>query len=118
MPTSCPRCGLQLEVAAAARKPAEVPADRDRFDTVRRIQRETAELYGFTAEQITSHQRNARLCLARHVAMHRAARITGLSLQQLAGLFKRDHTTIVHAVQRISGLIAAGEHVMGAHPDA
>ncbi len=68
---------------------------------VRRIQREVAEAYGVPRDDILSERRQKRVAEARQYAMWRARYETHLSLPQIGRLFLRDHTTVIHAVQRV-----------------
>ena len=39
--------------------------------------------------------------LARQVAMHLIRELTGLSLQDIGAIFDRDHTTVMHATEKV-----------------
>ena len=42
--------------------------------------------------------------LARQVAMYEIRRMTTLSLQEIGEAFSRDHTTVMHSIERIENM--------------
>lgn len=63
--------------------------------------------FAVTEREIVSPRRGLNLVQARHVAMFLAKRLTGQSLAAIGMRFgDRDHTTVLHAVRRIEGLMA------------
>lgn len=83
--------------------------------SVRRIQVITANYYGVTLNDILSRRRAANVVLPRQVAMYVAKTLTPLSLPQIGRQFaNRDHTTIWHGVEKISGLLAKDEQLRSA----
>ncbi len=58
--------------------------------------------YGTTRECIISNQRYAYLMPPRHVAVYIACRNTGLSLPEMGRAFKRDHSSMIHARDKIT----------------
>lgn len=63
----------------------------------------TACAYGVTIRDMKSPRRPEPLITARHVAMYLAMRHTGCSSSGLGRWFgRRDHTTVLHAVKRIT----------------
>ena len=76
----------------------------------KRILRETAAEHGFTVAEIQSDMRRAPLARARQLTMWRIAKMTRLSMPHIAKIMgDRDHTTVLHAVRRINGIL--GENV-------
>jgi hypothetical protein len=74
--------------------------------TIARVRKEVSLRYGITEEELCSAQRNAKIVLARHIAMYVAKKITGKSLPEIGRLFGgKDHTTILNAVRRIQHLV-------------
>lgn len=49
----------------------------------------------------------AHLVLARHTAMALVRQVHGISLPRIGRAFRRDHTSVLHAVRRIAALTAA-----------
>lgn len=59
-----------------------------------------------SVKQLEGRQRDAKTALARHAAFYLCRTHTGLSTNQIAGLFGRaDHTTVLHGARRISNLL-------------
>jgi Bacterial dnaA protein helix-turn-helix len=64
------------------------------------IRRAVAAHYGLTDADMVSHDRHRRLARPRQVAMYLARELTGKSYGDIARVFKRDHSTVIHAVKR------------------
>lgn len=61
-----------------------------------------AKHYGTTRELILSNQRYAGIMLPRHVAAYIASQtVTTLSLTEMGRVFKRDHSSMIHARNKI-----------------
>jgi chromosomal replication initiator protein len=64
----------------------------------------TAGSYGFTVDAICGPSRTRPLVTARQVAMYLTRNLTDYSYPAIARVFGgRDHTTVIHAVEKISG---------------
>ena len=85
----CPACGYVFY--------PDIPC------TAARAVSSVARLYGYRDEHITGTKRGRLLSEARHVAMAAVLAVTGWSLQEVGQMFKRDHSTVVYAVQRVAG---------------
>jgi hypothetical protein len=73
---------------------------------VEHIQRAVALHYKIERDDLLSHRRTAPVMLPRQVAMYLAKRLTLKSLPEIGRRFGgRDHTTILHAVRKIGGLV-------------
>lgn len=68
---------------------------------VNRIIVEVARKHGILTEDIFSPSRSKSLVLARHEAMRRARQETQCSYPELARIFRRDTSSIVHACRKI-----------------
>jgi chromosomal replication initiator protein len=86
---------------------ADLIADRQpRPITPAVILESTAEMYGFTVEDLRSKSRRRPLVIARQVAMYVTRELTDLSYPAIAREFGgRDHTTVMHACDKISALM-------------
>jgi chromosomal replication initiator protein len=72
----------------------------------------TAERYGFEIDQLTGRRRHRDLVQARQVAMYVCRQLTALSFPSIAREFGgRDHTTIIHAVERVEQLMKERQEV-------
>lgn len=70
------------------------------------IQKVVAHQYRVPVESMRSKVRTARLAFPRQVAIFLSRELTKCSLTQIGARFGgRDHSTVIHAVQKISGLV-------------
>jgi len=75
--------------------------------TTELIFEKTTEMYGFSKEELIGGSRRRPLVTARQVAMYIFRELTDLSYPAIAREFGgRDHTTVIHAVEKIKGLLA------------
>lgn len=71
--------------------------------TIERIQEAVASFYGVSRDDLTARYRTAKVIRPRHVAMYLCKKLTKRSYPQIAKRFGgRDHSTGVHAFQKIS----------------
>lgn len=69
------------------------------------IQHRVAVAYGLDLRMLLSERRARHLARPRQVAMWLCARLLpGLSLPQIGRAFRRDHTTVLHAIRKIEQL--------------
>jgi len=75
--------------------------------TPKMILDETSDMFGFPVEEIIGASRRRPLVTARQVAMYVFREVTDLSYPAIAREFGgRDHTTVIHAVDKIGNLMA------------
>ena len=90
--------------------PRRAPApggSRDARQTIDRIVRLSADTFGFTVDEILSHDRRPALASARQVAMYLAREHTGETLPAIGRRFGgRNHTTVMHACRRTADRLA------------
>jgi len=96
--------------ASAPQPPSPLRA-RTHFSKAPDILREVASYYNLTLDDLISRTRHRRLSRYRHIAMYLAYRMTTASFPQIAKLLFRDHTTIMHGVDRIEMAIRTDERV-------
>ncbi len=77
----------------------------ERHFSVYEIQLATAAYYGLRLSDLKSTRRERKIARPRQLAMYLAKQMTALSLPDIGGQFDRDHTTIIHAVRTIEGLL-------------
>jgi len=71
--------------------------------TVENIQKTVADYYKIKVADMYSRRRPANIALPRQIAMYLAKELTQKSLPEIGDLFGgRDHTTVLHAVRKIS----------------
>jgi chromosomal replication initiator protein len=61
------------------------------------IQRTVAEFYGLTLAELRSYRHDWRVSRPRQIAAYLCCRLTEHSYPVVGRLFKRDHSTIIHA---------------------
>jgi chromosomal replication initiator protein len=82
------------------------PDEGSREVSVPLIMAETATYFGLTIEDLTGSNRSRLLVTARQMAMYLTRELTDLSLPKIGQAFGgRDHTTVMHATQKIRGLM-------------
>ncbi len=70
------------------------------------VLRAVAEFYGLTVEDLTGRSRRQEVAYPRQVACYLLRQEAGLSLPQIGEcLGGRDHSTVLHACERIAGLL-------------
>ena len=62
---------------------------------------EVASRAGLRVEDLKGANRKRQYSWPRQVAMTRIRRETGLSLPEIGRLFRRDHTTVLHAIRAV-----------------
>jgi chromosomal replication initiator protein len=78
----------------------------DRRVTIEEIQRKVAEHYNIRLTDMSSARRARNVARPRQVAMFLAKQLTSRSLPEIGRKFgNRDHTTVMHAVSRVTGLM-------------
>ena len=79
----------------------------DRRVTIEEIQKRVAEHWNIRLTDMSSARRARAVARPRQVAMYLAKQLTSRSLPEIGRKFgNRDHTTVMHAVQRVSELMA------------
>lgn len=77
------------------------------FATIAQVQRAVAKFYDIGLNELFSIRRTAQVVRRRQIAMYLCRVVTQRSMPEIARRFGgMDHTTILHAVNKISGLVA------------
>lgn len=80
--------------------------------TVPAIIAQTSAYYNVSVEALTGTSRSRKLVDARQVAMYISRELTELSLPKIGAEFgNRDHTTVIHAVKKISDRIKSEQRI-------
>ena len=83
-----------------------ISAEAPRPITPQLILETTAATFGFTVEELKGTSRRRPLTTARQIGMYVARELTDFSYPAIAREFGgRDHTTVIHAVEKIGGLM-------------
>jgi chromosomal replication initiator protein len=76
--------------------------------TVVGIQNAVAEHFGLTVEQLRSPSRESRLAAPRQMAMYLSCELTRDSLPTIAAAFERNHSTVIHARDKLAATCGSG----------
>ncbi|PSL45942.1 chromosomal replication initiator protein DnaA [Salsuginibacillus halophilus] len=97
---------INADLAAEALKDI-VPNAKPKVITIADIQVKVASYYQIKQEEITAKKRTKTVAFARQMAMYLSRELTDASLPKIGEEFGgRDHTTVIHAHERISKMIA------------
>ncbi len=99
--------GEPLSIDLAERVLGDILSDtQPRPITPELILSSTAEMFGFTVDDICGKSRRRPLVTARQIGMYVMRELTDLSYPAIAREFGgRDHTTVIHAVEKIGALM-------------
>jgi len=75
------------------------------------IIRTTAQAFGFTVEDVLSSSRRQPLVLCRQISMYLCRELTDLSLPKIGEHFNRDHTTVLHSVDKVKRILRSDRAV-------
>ena len=102
---------ITMELAEDALKDIINPDKPDKI-TPELIIRVVAEHYGVNPEDITSKKRNSEFVQPRQVVMYLCRELTDTSFTNIGKLLgKKDHTTIIHGVNKVSAEIQTNEEL-------
>ena len=88
------------------------PAIRNNDITIDMIIRKTAEYFNVTDYDIKGKSRNKNIMLARHISIYLASKLTSYSLSEIGkSMNGKDHTTIMHSVDKIKSLLSTDESI-------
>ena len=95
---------ITLDLAQSILK--DLTESSQRVITIGEIQRVVARHYSLTVSQLVSRTRSPRIVVPRQIAMYLCRKLTKASLPQTGRAFgKMDHSTVHHAVRKISRLL-------------
>jgi chromosomal replication initiator protein len=102
-----------LTLAEAEKHLHDILGDRQpRPITPQLILETTAQMFDFTVEELKGKSRQRPLVTARQIAMYVFRELTDLSYPAIAREFGgRDHTTVIHAVEKIKALMGERRQV-------
>ena len=80
-----------------------LPSPRETIDiTCELIQKTVADYYNIPVVELKAKKRNREISVPRQIAMMLTRELTELSLTQIGSEFNRDHTTVIHACDKIT----------------
>ena len=94
----------EVSIALAREALRDLLSIQNRQISVENIQKTVADYYKIKVADMYSKKRPASIARPRQIAMYLAKELTQKSLPEIGELFGgRDHTTVLHAVRKISG---------------
>lgn len=94
--------GINVDLAQDALKDI-IPATKPREVSIKLIQEMVSEYYGLKIKDMTSKKRTQNVAFPRQVAMYLSRELTDASLPQIGDEYGgRDHTTVMHAHNKIT----------------
>lgn len=98
---------IDVELAAEALKDI-IPNGKPKVISIIDIQKTVGEHYGVKLEDFKAKKRNKSIAFPRQIAMYLSRELTDFSLPKIGDEFGgRDHTTVIHANDKISSQIQA-----------
>lgn len=89
-----------------------IPSSRPRMITINDIQMKVGEFYGLKIEDFKARKRTKAVAFPRQIAMYLSRELTDYSLPKIGEAFGgRDHTTVIHAHEKISQLIQTDQEL-------
>jgi len=96
---------INADLAAEALK-SIIPSSKPKVITIQDIQRVVGEQFGVKLEDFSAKKRTKSIAFPRQIAMYLSRELTDFSLPKIGEEFGgRDHTTVIHAHEKISNLI-------------
>ncbi len=109
--SSLTRHAIGLDLAQGVLKDI-FPERRMRPTSVGAIQKEVCHYYGISKTDLVGSKRSQAIVFPRQMAMHLSRELTDLSLPRIGTEFGgRDHTTVMHATQKIQKLMNSDREV-------
>ncbi len=104
--------GQPVTMDAVSSALRELSLSSERRVTVDDIQKAVASHFGVTPADISSKRRTQTVVRPRHVAMYLSKTLTTRSLPDIGRRFGgRDHSTVIHAVNKVTAMIEAGDPI-------
>ncbi len=89
-----------------------LPPPQPKTITIETIQKTVCEHYGLNMSELLSKKRHRQVVFPRQVAMYLCRNMTDASYPQIGDQFGgRDHTTVLHAHDKIENLIKTDEEL-------
>lgn len=100
---------INVDLAAEALKNI-IPSSKPRVITIQDIQMVVGEKYQIKLEDFSAKKRTKSIAFPRQIAMYLSRELTDFSLPKIGEEFGgRDHTTVIHAHEKISKLLSADQ---------
>jgi len=105
--------GTEINVVNVSRAIKEMFRDGNEkiLPTPQLIIAEVSGYYNISESVIRGTARNKNTTEARQISMYLIRTLTSLSLEDIAGEFGKDHTTVMHSVDKIDTLMSSSTHI-------
>lgn len=98
--------GDDININTVKRAMQDVVRMGDYVPTPDIIIEETARYYSISPDDIKGQKRSKNIAIARHVSIYLIRSLTGMSLNDIGGVFQdRNHSTIISSIRKIEGTI-------------
>jgi len=102
----CSLTGRELSLDLAQEVLANLWGTEERLITIDEIQRRVSEVFGVKPQDLRAKTRTKAVVFPRQIAMYLARQLTSDSFNDIGrGFGGKDHTTVLHAVNKIEGLL-------------
>jgi chromosomal replication initiator protein len=102
---------ITVSLAADALKNI-IPTNRPKVVTIPNIQQLVCDYYNIRVDELKARKRTKSVAFPRQVAMYLTRELTDLSLPKIGDAFGgRDHTTVIHAHEKIGSLMETDEEL-------
>jgi chromosomal replication initiator protein len=98
--SSLTKANIDTELAKDALK--DLISNKTRQITIKLIQEEVCKFFNIRYEDFKSKKRTKTIAYPRQMAMYLSREMTDLSLPKIGEEFNKDHTTVIHAYEKIS----------------
>ena len=96
----------KLDIDTVIRAIRDLIREKDEFvPSPDEIIEDTAKFFGLDPKDIKGSSRTKEINQARQISMYLIRHITSLSLKEIGQIFDRDHTTVMHALDKVAKMI-------------
>jgi len=105
---------ITVDLAAEALKDI-ISSSQTKNITIDLIQDVVANYYNLSIQELKSQRRTRNVAYPRQIAMYLSRKMTDMSLPKIGDEFGgRDHTTVIHAYEKISGMVKTDDSLTNA----
>ncbi|MEK6530769.1 MAG: helix-turn-helix domain-containing protein, partial [candidate division NC10 bacterium] len=102
----CALTGREMTPDLAQDVLSDLWGEDERIITIEQIQRKVSDFFGMKLSDLKAKTRTRAIAFPRQIAMYLARQLTTASLLEIGRAFGgKDHTTVLHAVDKITRLI-------------
>ncbi|MDO5718265.1 MAG: chromosomal replication initiator protein DnaA [Tissierellia bacterium] len=94
---------IDLKTAQIALK--KLISSEEKVITIDLIKDMVTDNYGLKSGDLESKNRSRRIAFPRQIAMYLSRQMTDLSLLKIANSFNRDHSTVIHGIDKVTEMI-------------